>query len=1597
MNSVSPLEADVGGDGLSRGAWIPTARGCEVSHGPSVPCPLSANEKANLRPQHKPPQKPVSLDSQMLSYSKWMSNLVPLVLRTRTPFSAFLSRTILLSKGLPTAIAPTFFPVPIPPGYIHVMPANPSATRRRSVHLSRVLHVMVMALNFWYSGGVFVEDALLQRAPNSLHEVLYRRVRSLLKSDGPALAFQATKAGRRFPELFARLSELSEVLTCNGVSSDPYSKAFTGIEVVKNDEVMPELRPYRDLDPSRIVVSGTGHFDATQHLCDALVLPYREPRVLQCDLSPGVLPPIRDSPSTIARLSHLWDQQGLLYLHREQLDPNTYVRIFNAFKSNDVDRQIGDRRGANSLEARISNFGPSSKLPSGSDISEIHLDPRRETLAICITDRKDFYHQFWSSRRKAIGNSLGPSIPCEMVEDCASYQTFLRENSRKRYDRGKHGDRLGLSDKPLLESSQCFVAFKSILQGDHCGVDIATDAHTSILQEKGLLANSCRLVATTPLRSKTLCEGLVIDDFFSISVERDGTLPKHSEAYRHYEVSQEVYQEFNLFGSPHKDILGIEIGKVIGAHIDARASTRRRGLCTVSSPPSKRLGLSHVSLSVAALSHTSDALHLCLVGGWVSAMGYRRPMYSLFNHAYRLVDTRDFDPGHPKLVPLSRAAANELVLAAVLHPLMCSDLGARFHNRIFATDASSYKGAICSAPVSVELSEVLWKTGRSKGSYTRLLSPHDELLYRLGISEDDNEVVRDQLADSPLRPLAYRFDFIEVYAGAAKVTMAVSSLGLPVGPPIELSHSEEYDLRMSHVISWLTYLLCERLVLAIMVEPPCTTYSILRRPALRSKLVPYGFSPHEEKTSTGNILSHRACQLMCVAGQNRIAGLLETPFTSLLKHLPAYKAVARMPCSRQTRVDSCRFGSPHLKSFRMLSVHLRPKHMDLQCICTQKHLQVQGKYTKPSATYTDALSFAIAQDIVDWVKDERRSLLREHDGKPAAGLESPLVNDAAISLPWSVDTSWTFRRESHINILEESALLRLAQRLLKLKYPTRVVALVDSNVVRGATAKGRSSSLGLSTILRRFNSLCVAAGLYVHTPFCPTRLNVADDPTRDVMLREPSSGLHLEDLSRDVLFDLGTTPKLRRWASNWLRLVLRLCGVDALLWSRRDLFRRCLSVPYFPMRPMDFDSTLGYPGEGPFLLHVSWTLALVFCTWISPLGLPGLLLVGACLSCLRSPCFACLSQSLVVLPFLRSFPIAVAMPISPKTPAERQKSEVRMAQPPLPEGRPVLPVTGSLRDKYFKFFENWAIEEGIDLQGLLENSHQWVEEINAVVCRFGRELFTAGKTYNQYAETINSLTSLKPSLRRQMQGAWDLGFAWNRQEPTQHHVALPSIILVAMISSALMYGWLRFAGCLAIGWGALLRPGEIFGLRRLNLLFPEDSGFSVPYCLVSLLEPKTRYTTARHQSTRLDIPDLLQVAWLSFGKLNANQYIWPYSPQTFRNRFKTILEKLLLPSSHTPQLKCLDPGSMRAGGATWLMQITDNGELVRRRGRWQNMRVMEVYIQEVSSLLYLQRVSQQTRQQVFSLAGVFTAVLERAISLEHASIPHNIWFILFSS
>ena len=126
--------------------------------------------------------------------------------------------------------------------------------------------------------------------------------------------------------------------------------------------------------------------------------------------------------------------------------------------------------------------------------------------------------------------------------------------------------------------------------------------------------------------------------------------------------------------------------------------------------------------------------------------------------------------------------------------------------------------------------------------------------------------------------------------------------------------------------------------------------------------------------------------------------------------------------------------------------------------------------------------------------------------------------------------------------------------------------MVDSNVTRCALGKGRSASLALSAVLRRISAVLVAFGLYMVTPFCPTRLNCADDPTRDRTLRPPVPGFGWHHLSYSEVWRIACITPTRRWVSNWIRLLLFLVGPRltqfiGLSWRRTSLCTTSRQLP----------------------------------------------------------------------------------------------------------------------------------------------------------------------------------------------------------------------------------------------------------------------------------------------------------------------------------------------------------------------------------------------------------------------------------------------------
>ena len=241
----------------------------------------------------------------------------------------------------------------------------------------------------------------------------------------------------------------------------------------------------------------------------------------------------------------------------------------------------------------------------------------------------------------------------------------------------------------------------------------------------------------------------------------------------------------------------------------------------------------------------------CTVASVGALICFRKCNMAIFQEIFKVIPAEELDTAHPHLRTLSRRAAEEWVLSGILLPVTVSDLLVGLHPWLYASDASLSMGAVCEAPLEEKAAQVLWQSGDFKGART-CLEPWQHHTLKACFdweAEDLKEALGggDMLDGAELhesfggvsKPLAMRYDFLEVCGGSGVVSEQMNLLGFVVGPIIDLSFSRQYDLTQPRLFEWLVFMIREGRLRSLMLEPPCTTFSPAAHPNCRSYKVGY--------------------------------------------------------------------------------------------------------------------------------------------------------------------------------------------------------------------------------------------------------------------------------------------------------------------------------------------------------------------------------------------------------------------------------------------------------------------------------------------------------------------------------------------------------------------------------------------------------------------------------------------------------------------------------------------------------------------------------------------------------------------------------------
>ena len=309
---------------------------------------------------------------------------------------------------------------------------------------------------------------------------------------------------------------------------------------------------------------------------------------------------------------------------------------------------------------------------------------------------------------------------------------------------------------------------------------------------------------------------------------------------------------------------------------------------------------------------------------------------------------------------------------------------------------------------------------------------------------------------------------------------------------------------------------------------PRSTFTLDRRPRLRTIKSPWGVDVLQPQVLVENLHVHQCLALFMSQSCVGSFAFLETPWGAYTRKLPWWKAVSKH--GFDIRLDQCRYGTAYLKPTGLLCNSKQFKVLGKRCRRDHVHTPFNSSSSGRTYHYPEELCLEFAQlcnclataqstsnpskadfsarvdspkhnDPVDdaglFESEVETVDLRDHRG--AQRFVSHLWStQLAESLPWTVARRYKFARTNHINVLEchvRKTLLHLAP------MDCRLVNFQDSMVTLGATAKGRSSSAALNSILRQDMSLQLAKNVYVCGIHCPTWALRADDPSRQRQVR----------------------------------------------------------------------------------------------------------------------------------------------------------------------------------------------------------------------------------------------------------------------------------------------------------------------------------------------------------------------------------------------------------------------------------------------------------------------------------------------------------------
>ena len=796
----------------------------------------------------------------------------------------------------------------------------------------------------------------------------------------------------------------------------------------------------------------------------------------------------------LLRLFRKWDEHHCLHLVEASSSEQKYrCGLFAVYKNSEKDRQILNPIPENGRSMALSSS--TLTLAHGSLLCNLFLD-HDEDLLIGADDLEDFYHGFCVTPEHAHRNHIHGVFQGDLFKGWHAWN-------------------------PSLEGKDVVACFNTLAMGTSFAVEVAQHTHSALLQRAGVLKPEQQVCYRKPLPRSPTLQLLCIDDLAILQKVPKGTPPTSSSVYRGdrllLEKANRTYDDVGLRTSVKKAVRDSSSTVVLGGELDGR-----RGL--VNAPRLRILTLAKLTLRLVRIGWSTKHLLEMLVGSWIFILLFRRPLLSILNDVFHEGDTAR---NRHEAFRLSVGARQELILVAMWAPFAFSNLRAQPLDQIFCTDASLHGAGVCAASFSRSATLEVARVAEQKGFYTRV---DNSALGRYNAVHDEN------ILDPPNIPKGltegFLWDFCEVFRGTGHLSAAHRAAGLVVHKGFEIRDGPHGNILLPATFLAIVGLIARRVVRCWHVAPVCTTFGTLRRPRLRSKLIPFGFNPDDGPTSEGNQFAMRGGFVLFLCLYYDLWVSCEQPGGSVMYRLDIFQRLLQHGFY-SVRFPFCSYGTPFQKMSWWLSNNSLFTQLESKCHCGKagRHFRVQGSFDhnrlrsfrrlcipsvkevfgkEPflgehvahfSAGYPLPLCKVVAKMNLQMILDDMK-VGNENTEKPL-GSPPDWIGHLGKSLCWRKLIQYSFRKANHINVNEQLSYRSLLKHLAKSSPHSRFAALLDSRVVIGCNVKGRSSSKQLNYYLGSTLPYIIGGDLYPNLLHISSGDNASDDTSRFVKLRDP--------------------------------------------------------------------------------------------------------------------------------------------------------------------------------------------------------------------------------------------------------------------------------------------------------------------------------------------------------------------------------------------------------------------------------------------------------------------------------------------------------------